>query len=53
MGKRGPEKQYNDRLDIVLPGKLKLKLFSAAKRQSKTVSQYVRELVDQALGKAE
>ena len=51
MGKRGPEKQHNGRLDIVLPGKLKLKLFSVAKKQGKTVSQYVRELVEQALDK--
>lgn len=49
MGKRGPERRYNVRLDIVMPVDQKARLFKAAKQQGKTVSQYIRELVEQAL----
>jgi len=51
MGKRGPEPKHDSQLHIVLPAKLKLRLFKAAIDKGVTVSEWLRELVEQALAK--
>ena len=45
--------EHTERLDLAISAGLKARLFQAAKKQNKPVSQWLRELVEQALGKAE
>ncbi len=49
MGKRGPTAEHTERLDLAISASLKARLFEAAKQEDKTVSQYVRELVNKGL----
>ena len=51
MGKRGPDKLYEARLHLVVPLTLKARLRKAAKAKGQTISQWLRELVEQALDK--
>ena len=51
--KRGPERQFDERLHLVLSAELKADLEMAAATKGETVSEYVRRLIVKALEQAE
>ena len=46
MGKRGPERQFDEQLHLVLPASLKVRLEQAAKANGETMSEYVRRVLE-------
>ena len=51
MGKRGPDKEFEARLYVVLPESLKARLKRLASKEGETVSKLVRQWIEAGLSK--